>query len=387
MYSPLNKLKVLIVPMLLSVILCDGCTKKSTYGNDLGNSSETSLYQWKAIADSSTDFLINNFWNNSPGYFNANNLNQKFNYWPQSFGLDILIDAYYRTKDSKYLNYINEWFNGVHLKNGNTFIGYYYDDMGWNALSLLNAYDVNKEEKFKDAVDSLWENIKTGWNGNEGGGICWNKGETAYKNTPANGPACILAARLYQESHDQNNLDWAKKIYNWWTDSLYNAKNGYVYDGINRENNGLRDGWAFTYNQGLMIGASLELYNITKDSTYLNNAERVADNMLSSSSFITQDELLKDEGGGDGGLFKGIFVHFFTQLILSPDLPDNTRKYYITFLKLNAETLWSSGTNKGAGLYGTYWNTPPSNTTDLTTEESGCLLMDAMAMLKNKGLL
>lgn len=387
MYLSLNKLKVLIVPMLLSVILCDGCTKKSTYGNDLGNSSDTSLYHWKAIADSSTDFLINNFWNNSPGYFNANNLNQKFNYWPQSFGLDAFVDAYKRTNDSKYLSYMNAWFNGVREKNGNTFIGYYYDDMGWNALALLNAYDVNKEQKFLDDVDSIWNNIKTGWNDKEGGGICWNKGQAAYKNTPANGPACILAAYLYQEFHDTANMEWAKRIYKWWTDSLFDARTGFVYDGINRNNDGQRDNWAFTYNQGLMILASLNLFNITKDNDYLNNAEMVANYTLSSSSFITRDELLKDEGGGDGGLFKGIFVRFFTQLVLSPYISDTERKQYISFLKLNAETLWTSGTNKGAGLFGTYWKTAPANSTDLTTEESGYLLMNAMALLEQKSLL
>lgn len=377
----------LSVLMLLSCVFCEGCSHKHDLNSITGNNSDTSAYHWAAIADSSTAFLIDNFWNSSPGYFNANNLNQKFNYWPQSFGLDVLVDAYKRTGDNKYLNYINEWFMGVPQKNGNTFIGYYYDDMGWNALALLNAYDINNDERFKVAVDSLWDNIKTGWNDNEGGGICWNKGQTAYKNTPANGPACILAARLYEEFHDTTNLNWAKKIYKWWTDSLYDAKTGFVYDGINSKNNGLRDNWAFTYNQGLMIMASLELYDITSDSTYLNNAEMVANNTLSSPSFITQDELLKDEGGGDGGLFKGIFIHFFTKLVASPYLPDVRRKQYISFLKLNAETLWSSGTNKGEGLYGTYWNTPPANTTDLTTEESGCLLMDAMALLDKKGLL
>lgn len=377
----------LIVLMLLSCAFCEGCSHKHDLNSINGNNPDTSAYRWTAIADSSTDFLINNFWNSSPGYFNANNLNQKFNYWPQSFGLDVLVDAYKRTNNDKYLNYIDEWFEGVPKKNGNTFIGYYYDDMGWNALALLNAYDINNDGRFKDAVDSLWNNIKTGWNNNEGGGICWNKGQTAYKNTPANGPACILAARLYQEFHDTANLNWAKKIYKWWTDSLYDANTGFVYDGINSKNNGLRDNWAFTYNQGLMIMASLELYNITLNSAYLNNAEMVANNTLSSPSFITKDELLKDEGGGDGGLFKGIFVHFFTKLIVSPDISDVTRKQYISFLKLNAETLWSSGTNKGAGLYGTYWNTAPANTTDLTTEESGCLLMDAMAFLNKKELL
>ncbi len=361
------------------------CTKDYYYDFSTGNMN-TYPINWSKAADSSTNFLINNFWNSSPGYFNESNVSDDFHYWPQAHALDVLIDAYLRTKDKKYLAYFDNWYTGVHQKNGNTFINYFYDDMGWNALAMLRAYTVTQDTKFKDAVDLLWKDIKTGWNDKEGGGICWNKGQTAYKNTPSNGPACILAARLYQQTNDQDDLDWALKIYKWWTDSLYNPVTGFVYDGINSKGDGKRDDWAFTYNQGLMIGASLELYNITKDRVYLNTALTVANNTLNSSALTTADRLLKDEGGGDGGLFKGVFIRYFTQLILCPDLEESTRKRYVSFLKLNAETLWYLGTNKELGLYGTYWKTPPETSTDLTTEISGCTLIEAAALLNNEKL-
>lgn len=61
-------------------------------------------------------------------------------------------------------------------------------------------------------------------------------------------------------------------------------------------------------------------------------------------------------------------------------------KYY-TFLEHNAETLWTKGTNKQEVLFGTYWGTKPGSTTDLTTQTSGAMLMEAASLLENEGLI
>ena len=96
--------------------------------------------------------------------------------------------------------------------------------------------------------------------------------------------------------------------------------------------------------------------------------------------------VLKNEGGGDGGLFKGVFVRYFTRLIIEGGL-DNTKKtQYINFLKSNAQKLWSTGTNKSQVLFGSAWNTAPGSTNDLTIQLSGIMLFEAMAELKKLNL-
>ena len=355
--------------VLIPVLMMGACKKNYYYDFSAADGVNRYPIDWSAAADSSTGFLTGYFWNASPGYFSESTTSPGFQYWPQAHGLDILTDAYTRTGSSTYSGYFDKWFTGVQQKNGNTFIGYYYDDMGWNALAMLRTYEAANDSKFKTAVDQVWADIQGGWDSNLGGGIYWNK-DRKYKNTPANGPACILATRLYLLTKNQDDLNWAVKIYNWLKDSLCDPS-GYVYDGMNMD--GSRVAYTLTYNQGLMVGAANELYNATKDPVYLNDAQNFADYALSNTSYTTADRLLADEGGGDGGLFKGIFIRYFTQLILNPDLDRAVKERYITFLKLNAQTLWYEGTNKQSGLYGTYWKTAPdgTNPTDLKVEESG----------------
>lgn len=372
------------------VLLSSGCRKDYDPGviddgNGGGNEAEI---DWALAADSSTQSLVSKFWNASGNYFNEKNINTNFHYWPQAHGLDVLVDAYERTGSQVYKDYMDKWFTGVPVKNGNTFINEFYDDMGWNALAMLRAFKATGDVKYKNAVDVLWSDLKNGWNTTMGGGIAWRKAMPYYKNTPANGPAAILAARLYKEFNNPDDLIWSKKIYTWIKDSLYNRSTGWVYDGMNDNNDGVRNTtWKFTYNQGLFVGAAVELFKITNESGYLNDAIQAA-NVTLSDNVLTNftDNLLKDEGGGDGGLFKGVFVRYCTELILTPGMLSSDKGRYVNYLKHNAKTLWTSGTDKNYLLFGSYWKTPPGASTDLTIQLSGAMLIEMAAVLEENNL-
>jgi len=90
--------------------------------------------------------------------------------------------------------------------------------------------------------------------------------------------------------------------------------------------------------------------------------------------------------GGDGGLFKGIFIRYFTRLIIDGNIDGGRKTQYINFIKTNAQKLWTNGTNKSLILFGTAWNIAPSNTTDFTTQLSGIMLFESMAELKKLNL-
>jgi predicted alpha-1,6-mannanase (GH76 family) len=156
-----------------------------------------------------------------------------------------------------------------------------------------------------------------------------------------------------------------------------------VYDNIEKNGN-KNTTWKFTYNQGTWCGAALELYKITNNSLYLNDAIKGVDFALSPQ--LTTSGILKDEGGGDGGLFKGVFVRYFTRLIVEGNLDATKKQQYIAYLKTNAETLWSKGTNKQFPLFGNAWDKAPGNTIDFTIQLSGIMLLEAAAEMKKLNL-
>lgn len=370
------------IPATLLILTLLLACQTNGIGQGTGPSVRFSALDWQAIADSSSAVLSTQFYNAEGHYFNENNHGStKFNYWPQAHALDALVDTYMRTKNARLKAQMDDWFVGVPIKNGNTFLNNYYDDMLWNALAMLRAYDATKDKKWLDATQTLWDDIKLGWNDNLGGGIAWQKKQLTYKNTPANGPAIILAARLYQHLHRQTDLDWAKKMYDWEKANLVDPATGFVYDGKNRQNDGKLDNWKFTYNQGLMIGAGLEMYHVTKSTFYLDDAQKTADFTLADPS-LSPNGLLKAEGNGDGGLFKAILVRYLTLLATDSAVPAASRNRYVNFLTANAETLWRSGTQKPAVVFGPNWASKPTDgKTELTTQLSGTMLMEAMTRI------
>ncbi len=158
--------------------------------------------------------------------------------------------------------------------------------------------------------------------------------------------------------------------------TLRDPASGMIWDGINRTGDGKIDkGWRFTYNQGIFIGASLELYHATKDARYLADAERTAGAAL--DAFFPGTGLCREGGKGDGGLFKGILVrHLGSLMSASPKLAPRIR----SALEANANRLKQVQADKPDALLPTTWDagTAPDDL-DLSVHLSGVLLMEALA--------
>jgi predicted alpha-1,6-mannanase (GH76 family) len=343
---------------------------------------------WAARADSAQAALNQSFWSPAGQYYLRDNTGKPdFNYWWQAHGLDILLDGYQRTKVLDYITKMQQLQQGAKKQNGNTYLNTYYDDMAWHALANLRAFQVTQDQSYKATAQLLWADLKTGWNTNQGGGIAWRKNQLDYKNTPANAPVAILAARLYQLDRNPDDLAWATKIYEWQKKTLVDPITSMVWDGINREGNGQIDkGWLFTYNQGVYLGAGLELYRATQQSSYLDDANRTAGYVLNDSQ-LAPGGVLKDEGVGDGGLFKGVLVRYLAQLATEPAVNAATRAKYVSFLKFNGESLYNKGTRRPQYLFNTNWTTQPGGTVDGSTQMSGVMMFEVMADLQARKLL
>jgi len=370
-----------LIPVMLTACFKD--KPFPLYGN---KPSAVINYTFAATADSMQEKTYTAFISTNGNYFKQSNTGSaNYNYWPQAHTMDAFTDAYLRTKNEIYKQRMKSLLNGTRIANGNKLQNEFYDDMEWLALSTLRAYEATNDADYLTAANTLWTDIKTGVNTNQGGGIAWRKSQLDYKNTPANAPAIIFAARLYRLQKNEADLTLAKELYTWLKSKLVDPS-GIVWDGINSKGDGQLDKNKFTYNQGTFIGAALELYNVTGDAGYLADAVRTASATIKDLD-ISPGGLLKSEGQGDGGLFKGILVRYLTLLTLKEDVAAADRDAYAKFLKYNAETLFAKGILRPDFVASPDWKTMPKATdvTDLTTQISGLTTLEAAATLKAAG--
>ncbi|MDR2087357.1 MAG: hypothetical protein LBP72_09315 [Dysgonamonadaceae bacterium] len=321
-------------------------------------SNETEKTGWSACADSMQSKMIDLFWRQrGSGYYlvHANNLEAEtkdfgFNYWWMAHAIDVFIDAYARTGNNDYKLKMRQIYNGMKsgqnsLKNG------FFDDMEWMALACIRANEVEPTGmvNWKNEAIQLWNWIKLGWNTDyHGGGIQWVDTQPQSKNACSNAPAIIVAARLFQLTGEQTYLDWALQIYNWMKSGLI-LSNGLVRDSYDND-------WIFTYNQGTWIGACLELYKITNEQQYFDAAMRTADYILNDpTKFSPYGILYNDEGGGDGGMFKGILMRYLSQWILSGKLDADREERFINYFIANGKSVWQSALNFNTGVAGNTW--------------------------------
>lgn len=277
-------------------------------------------------------YLIHS-WNEDP-----EKINTGYNYWWMAHAIDAYIDAYQRTGENKYQIHARQIRAGMRGNNGlwNTF----YDDMEWMALACIRGYETFKLEKeswLEDAIqlfDWIWE----GWNYDDGteGGIRWNHSDDGKgKNSCSNAPAMIAAARLYELTSEQSYLDKAIMIYEWMlTHSRFD--DGFIKDAPNNENRG----WAFTYNQGTWVGGLLELYKITGDEKYRDVAVDLMDKSL-DWRWYSPNGIMREQGASDGGLFKGIYIRYITNWVLSGLLDSERQFRYAKYLVENAKSLYN----------------------------------------------
>jgi predicted alpha-1,6-mannanase (GH76 family) len=313
-----------------------------------------------------------------------------------------LVDAYLRTNDARYKQAIYDFYEGVREKNwyGKNWENEYYDDMGWHGMAHLRALEATGDTRYEQSARDLWHWIARGWTGFEGGGIQWRKNSDQLgdsKGIPANGPAAIIAARRYQKYPNEvveglTNLQWAKRIYDWMKYNRTVLSSGRVYETFDNTNAD------YSYDVGTFMGAAIELYNITGERVYLNDAIKVA-NYHIGANINTNNRVMTDFGeqaGSNGGghdvnLFKGICVRYFTILIQHPDLPEVQRNRFVQFLTNNTNYLWTHGTQKTPAIKFSYswWQTPTGDVTwgDLRSAISGATTLEAIALLEKKGYL
>ncbi|WP_455586428.1 glycoside hydrolase family 76 protein [Bacteroides sp.] len=344
------------------------------------------VYEWGEYAEQAQQSMLDHFWATyGTGHYlihgwhpNSTLSNTGFNYWWMAHVIDVCVDAYQRSGDAKYRKQAIEVYNAM-ISYGKKTYGHdnslwngFFDDMEWMGLACLRADAVwgsALEKRWSNGAVQLWEWIKAGWNEQYyDGGIQWNDQSPSSKNACSNAPAAILAARLYSETGNQEYLEWAVKIWDWMNSHLL-FDNGIVKDSYTQDN----WGWTFTYNQGTWIGACLELYKITGEQKYRDAAVRNADYVVNDWEKFSPHGILDDgEGKGDGGLFKGIFMRYLSQWILSGKLDPVRQQHYAQYMLENGKSLWDAATLKPEIIFKNNWRERPERVLASSTDKDKC---------------
>lgn len=337
---------------------------------------------WQTLAERSHKALRSHYWNEQAQLFRSHagkDDDKAFDYWWQAHALGAMADAVGRSSRVWSRSDLAAYRDGILRRNGKRWTNDFYDDEGWMTCSLLTAAAVTGDKTYHEPARLLWDDISMAWNDTHGGGIPWKKDQRKYKNAPANGPAIFAGAAFYRLERKPEDLAQAKRIHAWLMATLRDPATGFIWDGINRTGDGTIDkGWRFTYNQGITIGACLELWRATSEKTYLEDAERTGEAAL-GAFFDAGTNLCTEDGKGDGGLFKGILVqHLPTLAQASPKLAPRIR----TVLEANGRRLAAIQNGRDDALIPGHWAKDAATANlELSVHLSGVMLAEALVRL------
>ena len=339
-----------------------------------------SATNYHAQADQALQSFLLKFWDASAQYLsNAYPSDSTLtSYWTYAHGWDAVMDGVERTGGQQYAGLIESFYEG---QNARGWTNGYYDDECWMTMALTRAYDLTGTAKYLDQATALYADIMGGWDttccGAGPGGLWWDKAHTQ-KNTAANAGAALVGARLYQRTGNAAYLTFAQQVYAYWYANMVNSSSFQVCDHLNPD--GSKTWWRFTYNEGLMIGAGVELNEATGTPGYLANANNIAGYMLNNEVTTTAYGLVLYDGNntscsGDCHEFKGPAYRYLMRLYAK----DTTKFQYYAVLKASADALWHLALNPTSTVFSVNWAGPSESSVAQSQDNAACIALSRFA--------
>ncbi|MGO4856936.1 glycoside hydrolase family 76 protein [Arthrobacter sp. 2MCAF14] len=287
---------------------------------------------------------------------------QPWNYWWQAHYVDCLVDAGLRELAS------GSRFDGgdhpsagrlasrlvstIRLRNFLRYVNSYYDDMAWLALAVLrlDALAERAHQPGRRRNARLQENLSPQFESasteHMAGGTFWST-KRDFKNTPATAPVALHFARTGKQERAQGLLDWLDA-------TLFEPTRGLYLDGAwIKEGKLVLAEEIYTYNQGPVLGALLELggdANLARAAALVGS---VAEHLTLPGPPDGAGRLvLRGEGTGDGGLFTGILVRYLALATGDPRLPSPARATAGHLVLDTAEAVWAGRTVRTDAAHG-----------------------------------
>lgn len=216
----------------------------------------------------------------------------------------------------------------------------FYDDNEWVGLAKVQRYLQTGDRAALRRAEQIFALVESGWDTDtthsDPGGVFWTQATWSQdRNTVSNMPGAELGLRLYQITGRRHYLDSALRFYHW-TNTYLQSPSGLYWDHVDLQGTVEKTFWS--YNQGVPVGVNVLLYEVTRDRTYLQRAERVAD--AAYTYFVTQGRL-----DAQPIFFNSIF---FKNLLLLP--PESGTDRYRRAMSQYAGRVWSTMRDPATGL-------------------------------------
>lgn len=319
-----------------------------------------------------------------------------WHYWWQAHYVDALVDAALRGAPGADRQ-AHLVVRSIRLRNGLRATNWYFDDMAWLALAVHRLDTLVPARPARNQDDagrlaaahprphprmlaSLTEALRSAHTLEFGGGLYWNRRRT-FKNTPATAPAALHFARSGERERAQSLVDWLNTV-------LLDPGSGLYLDGIKAADGASAEPKleraVFTYNQGPVLGALLELGGPA-------NLARAADLIGAIAAELTHPDtaVLITHGTGDAGLFTGILCRYLALAAVSPTLPADRREQAAELVSATAQALWTGRTKRGQR---TVFSPHPREAADrhypagtgigLSTQLSAWMILEAAARVR-----
>ena len=252
----------------------------------------------------------------------------KADFWTRAEQMEMVLDAYERTKNPRQIEMFTELFRGFLADNGaNWSRNPFNDDIMWMVIACTRAHLLTGNPEFRDVARTNFDLCYARAASADLGGGLWWKVDNRSKNACVNGPGAIAAYLLSRATGESSYLTSAKNVFLWERATLFDPETGRVSDNINI--NGRVSRMALTYNQGTFVGAADLL-------GYPDDARLAASYTMNQ---LCKDGYLPAYGEkGDSGGFNGIGVRWIARFMND----HHEQAAFEPWLQKNAEAAWQS---------------------------------------------
>jgi predicted alpha-1,6-mannanase (GH76 family) len=273
--------------------------------------------------------------------------------WQAASALSATIGFMHATGSRVYLGDLSATYLAHHR--GDTFRDSYYDDEGWWVLTWVRAYELTGDRAYLRQAKSVFKALTKGWSPVCGGGLQWAH-RKPYKNAITNETFMADAALLHEATPgDTKYARWALREWRWFSDSGMLTHSHLVIDGLSPRCRPKLHSPTWTYNQGMLIGAMVDMAQMTGRRSFLVTARRVAHAVIHSPKLsphgILHEPCRPRSCGRDAPMFKGIFME---NLKLLYDRLGGAA--YQAYMRRNAVAVWAH--DRRGSSFGLDWAGP-----------------------------